>query len=154
MRAQGPAVIAQKLSYFIQTGQMVQLLKNQGFRVSYLQLSRFSPLPGDADAAPPAPDADAAASAQASPTGARVPSTHRLPQLVVQGLLRMRTPCTPVLQHLVCVVRLLDSSIFKKKGRTSFHNIEFYCILSLMPDALPSYFLCLGEALDIVKNSN
>lgn len=58
--AQGPAVIADKLSYFIRTGQMVRLLQGEGHRIDYVQLARFSPLPGM-----PAPGGATAASESA-----------------------------------------------------------------------------------------
>jgi hypothetical protein len=58
VRAQGPAVIADKLSYFIRTGQMVQLMQSKGLKITYIQLARFWPLPGLA--APPPPPVDAA----------------------------------------------------------------------------------------------
>lgn len=51
---QGPAVIADKLSYFIRTGQMVGLFQAQGFRINYVQLAKYSPLPGVPAAAPEA----------------------------------------------------------------------------------------------------
>ncbi|KAK9902754.1 hypothetical protein WJX75_004977 [Coccomyxa subellipsoidea] len=50
----GPAVIADKLSYFIRTGQMVGLFQAQGFRINYVQLAKYSPLPGVPAAAPEA----------------------------------------------------------------------------------------------------
>ena len=45
-RLQGPAVVAEKLSYFIQTGQMVSYLQQAGYKIGTVQLQRFSPLPG------------------------------------------------------------------------------------------------------------
>lgn len=55
--AQGPAVIAEKLAYFIRTGQMVHLMQTQGLKVTYIQLARFWPLPGPAAPPPPPPPA-------------------------------------------------------------------------------------------------
>ena len=43
---QGPAVIAEKLSYFIQTGQATQLMQQAGYRIGNIELNSFSPLPG------------------------------------------------------------------------------------------------------------
>lgn len=53
-RAQGPAIIADKLSYFIRTGQMVQLFQSQGFRINYVQLAKYSPSPNSATPPPEA----------------------------------------------------------------------------------------------------
>lgn len=62
---QGPAVVADKLSYFIRTGQMVRLFQAQGFSIDYVQLAKFSPLPG---VPAPAPAEEAAvASSEAGP---------------------------------------------------------------------------------------
>ncbi|BDA51135.1 probable serine/threonine-protein kinase STY8 at C-terminar half [Coccomyxa sp. Obi] len=54
----GPAVVADKLSYFIRTGQMVRLFQAQGVRIDYVQLAKYSPLPG---VPAPAPSDEAAA---------------------------------------------------------------------------------------------
>jgi hypothetical protein len=50
---QGPAVIAEKLGYFIQTGQAVQLMQQTGFQIGNIQLTKFSPLPGTPKAGAP-----------------------------------------------------------------------------------------------------
>ena len=39
-------MVAEKLSYFIQTGQMVSYLQQAGYKIGTVQLQRFSPLPG------------------------------------------------------------------------------------------------------------
>jgi len=49
---QGPAVIAQKLGYFIETGQAVSQLQKAGYKVGNVQLAKFSPLPGAPSPAP------------------------------------------------------------------------------------------------------
>ena len=38
---QGPAIIAEKLGYFIQTGQATQLMQQAGFRIGNIELSSF-----------------------------------------------------------------------------------------------------------------
>ena len=43
---QGPAVVAEKLSYFVQTGQMVSYMQQAGYRLGTVQLTKFSPLLG------------------------------------------------------------------------------------------------------------
>lgn len=50
---QGPAVIAEKLGYFIQTGQAVQLMQQTGFQIGNIELGKFSPLPGLPEAGAP-----------------------------------------------------------------------------------------------------
>ena len=67
---QGPAVVAEKLSYFIQTGQMVSYLQQAGYKIGTVQLAKFSPLPGIPPHAPvpplgPGDGQDAVGSAQA-----------------------------------------------------------------------------------------
>jgi len=59
---QGPAVIAQKLGYFIETGQAVSQLQKAGYKVGNVQLAKFTPLPG---APVPAPGALALSGAPA-----------------------------------------------------------------------------------------
>ncbi|CAK0785070.1 hypothetical protein CVIRNUC_008276 [Coccomyxa viridis] len=68
----GPAVVAEKLSYFIQTGQMVSYLQQAGYKIGTVQLKRFSPLPGVPAHAPgalPVPPGEegAVSTAQAGP---------------------------------------------------------------------------------------
>ncbi len=58
-------MIADKLSYFIRTGQMVRLFQSEGFQIDYVQLSKFSPLPGV-----PAPAPSEEAGAASSEAGA------------------------------------------------------------------------------------
>ena len=48
-------MVAEKLSYFIQTGQMVSYLQQAGYKIGTVQLARFSPLPGAPSPAPGAP---------------------------------------------------------------------------------------------------
>lgn len=62
---QGPAMVADKLGYFIQTGQMVQLLQQASFKIGNVQLAKFSPLPGT-----PGPGPEPAAAKAAAPQGA------------------------------------------------------------------------------------
>ena len=60
-------MIAEKLSYFIQTGQATQLMQQAGYRIGNIELSSFSPLPG---VPAPAPGAQSTglAGAGAEPT--------------------------------------------------------------------------------------
>lgn len=69
MAMQGPQVIAEKLAYFINTGEMVQVLLSQGIGITNVQLAKFSPSGGNPSApatspaiAPAAPVAVADAS--------------------------------------------------------------------------------------------
>lgn len=74
---QGPAVIAEKLGYFIQTGQAVQLMQQAGFRIGNIQLTSFSPLPG---VPAPAPGPGSAAG-QSTTVTASTAQAGRLPGL-------------------------------------------------------------------------
>lgn len=69
---QGPAVIAEKLGYFIQTGQATQLMQQAGYRIGNIELSSFSPLPG-VPAPAPGPLGLGTANAQSSAQAGKLP---------------------------------------------------------------------------------
>jgi hypothetical protein len=61
---QGPPVIADKLSYFINTGEMTELFQQWGVGINYVRIVKFSPLVGQA----------AAPAVAAAPTGSTAPT--------------------------------------------------------------------------------
>ena len=91
---QGPAVIAEKLGYFIQTGQATQLMQQAGFRIGNIELSSFFPLPGVPSPAP-GPLGNGLAGAQGA--ASIQPSSQAGEYLNIALGLSLRVPALPTL---------------------------------------------------------
>ena len=108
---QGPAVIAEKLGYFIQTGQAVQLMQQAGFQIGIVELTKFSPLPGLPGAGGPSAGpvgGVAAAGPTPAPNGAAVAApapgaaaTLGNPQLAQAGTQPLQSTLSVLAQKLV-----------------------------------------------------
>ncbi len=97
-------MVADKLSYFIRTGQMVQQMQSKGQRITYIQLARYWPLPGMA-APPPPPLGPAATLVPEHPAGDSSSTISKLTAAIVIPIMVLAGTLAAICASFLCIRR-------------------------------------------------